>query len=604
VNKTLIQNECATEADRGSAGAGLARLLGEVGACIPHPSTSQAVLIERVTHLAERLTTERFQLAVLGQFKRGKSTLLNALLGHAILPTGVVPVTAVPTFLQAAAVPRLRVTYHDGRSEEFEAEESAALRDRLIPLVTEDGNPHNIREIARVGVFLPSNFLNRGVVLIDTPGVGSTHRHNTATADAVLPECDATLFVVSPDPPITALEIEFLSRIRETVAHLTVVLNKIDTLEPNDQTTSLKFLQRVLVEEAQLPASIPIFCLSARGALRALESDDGEALVASGFTKLEEYLSKFLATEKRATLVVAVARKASALLDDLQLETEITLQSLRLPIHDLEERLRTFEKAARNFENERRTATDLLAGDRARALQELEQDAEGLRAEGRAALVQELDQALGASDDPETVRARVTAKVIAFFDEALGRTVETMRRRLNAIFDRHQKRADELITLVRRTAADLLQISVRASESSEAFETRRDPFWVTTAGTVTLSPIPAGAFDLLLPARLRRRRIRRRLLEECEAVLVRNVENLRWATRQNLEDAFRRFSAELDEGLALSLSATRGAMQAALDRRQDQAQAVEAEVAEKEAALRHLTSIAAQFDREGRHGRR
>jgi hypothetical protein len=55
-----------------------------------------------------------------GQFKRGKSMLLNALLGADILPTGVIPVTAIPTFLQFAPAWRLRVTFNAGRSEEFD----------------------------------------------------------------------------------------------------------------------------------------------------------------------------------------------------------------------------------------------------------------------------------------------------------------------------------------------------------------------------------------------------------------------------------------------------------------------------------------------------
>ncbi|MGH8164889.1 MAG: hypothetical protein ACREP1_11220, partial [Rhodanobacteraceae bacterium] len=366
---------------------------------------------------------------------------------------------------------------------------------------------------------------------------------------------------------------------------------------PNEQNTAMSFLRRVLVEEAHLPAETPIFRLSARGALRALENQDNGALSASGSAEIEKHLSQFLATEKAATLHAAIARKAVVLLSDLQLETEIALKSLRLPMRDLEERMQTFDQAAKQFQSERRAAADLLAGDRSRALQELEADAERLRAEGRKVLKSDLDQALVSDHGVEEIRARLTEKVIAFFEESLGAVVRNVRGRLNATFKVHQKRADELISLVRQTAAELLEVPFRAPESSEAFEARRDPFWVTTARTVTLSPIPAGAFDGLLPGALRKKRMRRRLLDECESVLLRNVENLRWATRQNVEDAFRRFAADLDEGLALSLKATRGAMQAALDRRRDHSHAVEPELAEKEAALGSLTEISTALAR-------
>lgn len=589
-----LQERCAET-------SGLAELLREAADCLKTPSPSQAKLIGQIEQLAERLATERFQLAVLGQFKRGKSTLLNALLGRAVLPTGVIPVTAIPTFLQVALEAGLRVTYNDGRVESIAVNEPSCIRETLTGLVTEEANPHNRLEIARVDVFMPSEFLEQGVVLIDTPGVGSTHRHNTSAADAVLPECDATLFVVSPDPPITAVEIEFLARIRQTVAHLTIVLNKIDTIEPNERRTALAFLHRVLTEEARLPADTPIFCLSARGALQVMQNgSDESALASSGFPELERHLSQFLATEKQTTLQAAMARKAAAFARELKLETEIALISLRLPLHELEERLRTFDEAAERFESERQAAADLLAGDRARALKEIEKDADRLRAKGRALLMPELARVLAAEQEVEATRTLLTEKVIAFSEESLGEVISDVRGRLTRVFRVHQKRADELITLVRVTAANLFQIPFHAPESSEAFEAKRDPFWVTSARAVELSPIPVAAFDKLLPRPLRVKRVRRRLVEELDSVLRRNVENLRWATRQNIEDAFRRFGAELDERLALSLDATRGAMQAALQRRGQHSKAAETEIAAAESASAKLGELAAAFAREGK----
>ena len=264
---------------------------------------AQAKILESLSSLRERLRTERFQLAVLGQFKRGKSTVLNALLGQSVLPIGVVPVTAIPTFLEPAAVLKIRVTYVSGEVEEFEAKSPGALRERLTVFVTEEENPRNVLNVARVDVLLSAELLKRGVVLIDTPGVGSTHRHQTAAADAVLPECDAALLVVSADPPITEVEIEYLARIRQTVARLIVVLNKIDTIESHERDKAASFLRTALVDHADLDPFTPIFSLSARDALRAKESGDAEAFAASGFAELEKHLVQFLANEnaKRST---------------------------------------------------------------------------------------------------------------------------------------------------------------------------------------------------------------------------------------------------------------------------------------------------------------
>lgn len=582
--------------EKSEANAPLADLLARAASSVSHPSASQTKILEQLERLRERLATERFQLAVLGQFKRGKSTLLNALLRDPILPTGVVPVTAIPTFIQRAKSPRVRVTYNAGHVEKNDFAVGEELRERLRQLVTEEGNPHNVLDVARVDVFLPSQLLERGVILIDTPGVGSTHRHNTAAADAVLPECDATLFVVSPDPPITQVEIEYLARIRETVAHLTIVVNKVDTLEPHEREAAVGFLRRVLVEQAGLNGATPLFCVSARGALRASESGNREALAASGFPEVESHLMKFLATEKQATLSAAIARKAAVCVSDLQLESEISLKSLLLPITDLEQRIATFDEAAKRFESERRAAADLLAGDRKRALDELERDAERLRSDARTILAREIDAGLHAGDEAEQMRHRLTETIVTYFEKALSNVLREVRERLGNIFGVHQRRADELIALVRKTAADLFDVPFRAPESTEAFEARREPFWITAARTVTINPVPAGAFDMLLPETLRKKRLRTRLLEQSETVVLRNVENLRWATRQNLEDAFRRFAADLDEGLELTLKATRGAMQAALERRREHSQNTDDQIVQRRDELSTLTQIGAALD--------
>jgi GTPase Era involved in 16S rRNA processing len=461
----------------------LARLLDEAAASIDSPSASQRKILERLNALRGRLTTERFQLAVLGQFKRGKSTVLNALLGQSVLPIGVVPVTAIPTFLEPAAALKIRVTYTSGKVEEFAPKSTDALRERLTTFVSEEDNPRNVLNVARVDAFLPAELLEHGVVLIDTPGVGSTHRHQTAAADAILPECDAALFVVSADPSITEIEIDYLARIRPTVARLIVVLNKIDLIEAHEREKAATFLRNALVDHAGVDPFTPIFNLSARDALRAKEFGDAEAFSASGFAELEKHLVQFLANEKRETLNAAVARKAAALVTQFELETKIALKSLRMPAEDLERRMATFDEASQRFEAERRNANDLLVGDRLRALQELEAEAERLRAEARVVLKRELDQALAAGEDSEGARTRLTATVITFFEDVLRDVIHKVGARLEEVLRVHQRRADELITLVRQTAANLLEIPFHAPESSEAFEAKREPFWVTTART-------------------------------------------------------------------------------------------------------------------------
>jgi small GTP-binding protein len=203
-------------------------------------------LVTRVAELQERLNEERFHLAVLGQFKRGKSTLLNALLGEPLLPTGVVPLTSIPTFLRTGQTRAVRVFFHDGRQVAFSDLTLEQASDVLVRYVTEKENPRNQLGVQRVEVEHPSSLLSAGVVLIDTPGIGSTLRHNTEATLNFLPQCDAAVFVVSADPPITEVEKDFLKAVRDKVAKLCLVMNKIDYLTESELEEAMGFFEKCL----------------------------------------------------------------------------------------------------------------------------------------------------------------------------------------------------------------------------------------------------------------------------------------------------------------------------------------------------------------------
>lgn len=545
----------------------------------------------RLNQLSDRLTSQKLNLAVLGQFKRGKSTLLNALLGSPILPVAVTPLTAIPTFIGAGESFQLRTTAISGEVEEIPAANAEALHSLLQARVTEAENPHNRLGLARVDVTAPSALLERGVTLIDTPGVGSTYQHNTDTAEAVLPECDAALFVVSPDPPITATELDYLARIRATAPRIILVLNKIDVIDPEDKQPAIDFLRDVAADRAGLEDA-PLFCVSARAGLRAKIAQDSDALRASGMPRLEDYLLHFLAEEKSQTLEQAAARKASALVGELRFGAETALAVLRMPVDQLSAQLATFERAVVRFEAERTVASDLIAGDRKRILAALDADAEqlhdGLLKSLEAGVAPDLD----AGNSEDTIISNLSERLPIVFQAEFERLEAKTRARFTETLGVHQARAQDLISDVRRTAANLLAIQYAAPAPEETFVLKKVPFWVTKARD-TLHLVPPGAIDGFLPAALRRRRVAQRYRALLNEVVARNVENLRWALRQNLEAGFRDFESRLDEQLRLTLSATREAFQRGLQRRGETLSATDSEVQALQLAVARLSEIGA-----------
>jgi len=554
--------------------------------------------IARLVGLKDRLGQGRFHLAVLGQFKRGKSTLLNALLGEAVLPTAVIPVTAIPTFVRSGQPLKARVYFQDKREpREVTAESADHLADFLAGFVTETRNPGNNLGVLQVDVFHPGSILNKGVVLIDTPGVGSTFRHNTEAALNFLPQCDAALFLFSADPPITEVEIEFLRQVRSKVPRLFFILNKVDYLDDGERQSAFEFLRKVLTEQVSVPIGTPVFCVSAKEALEARRNGDLTRWINSGLGEVERCLVDFFASEKTAALRHAVGRKAGDVLAECLMRLRLAIRSLQIPMEELQVRLEVLEQKIEEAQRQRVLAGDLLGGDRRRMHVLLEDHAENLRVKGRRYLGRiALEAMAGNGQSPEREAQSALAKEIpGFFEHLSGETTSLFRMAVTEALRPHQKRAEELTESIRKTAAEQFDVPYHAPESAEAFEMVQDPYWVTHRWTSGLVPITGGLFNRLLPASVRAERLRKRLLDQVSALAVTNVENLRWATFQSIDDTFTRFSSALDQSLADTIAATNGAIRAAIDRRQQQSETVREEVARLEEASADLERIRARL---------
>ena len=567
----------------------VAALIGQALACQLEPPDAQAATRDRLRGLAARLATARLQVAVVGQFKRGKSSLLNALLGIPVLPMGVVPLTAITTVLSAGP-PLLRLEFLDGKHIERSSADLDGLRAGLATLVTEEGNPANLFGLRQVEARLPAPLLARGVVLLDTPGIGSTLRHNTEAAIAALPECDLALFVVSPDPPITEAELAYLAQVRATAARVIVVLNKVDTQEPAERDVTLRFLRRVLAEQAGLPAETEIFPISARTALRALQDEDPTALELSGVPALEQGLLTLLATDGPAVLAAAVAGKAAEMVAVLRLDAEIAARACRLPLAELEQRIADFDAGIAGLAAERTNAADRIVGDRTRLHALIERQAASAGEQIGRQLDQTLVELLRGGATMTAMRQCLAARVPEYLAPAAATATAVVQRAMAEDLRRHQERIARLIAAVRRNAASAMEISGMVAGEAALADLPLLAAWRTDGRTETLAGIAAGWVERFLPGGVRRRRAQRRLRVEAGALTVRNVEALRWSLRQGLDAAIGGFAAVLDAELDAAITACRMAMTTA---RQHQGSTADT----TEAGAARLDMIADEFAR-------
>ena len=173
-------------------------------------------------------------VAVLGQFKAGKSSFLNSLFGDAVVPVDVLPSTAVVTRIGYG--PRDRVSVHGFAGEPFEVPLA-----RLSEFVTERGNPANEKRVALVDVELPSLAPYERVRFVDTPGLGSVFAHNTKVSKEWIPRVGAALVAVSVNHPLSEDDILLLNDVSRHTPEAVLLLTKADLVSGEELAAVIEF---------------------------------------------------------------------------------------------------------------------------------------------------------------------------------------------------------------------------------------------------------------------------------------------------------------------------------------------------------------------------
>ena len=267
---------------------------------------------EEAEDLAARIAEGRFYVACLGQFKRGKSTLINALIGDAVLPVGFTPVTAVPTVIRYGETRRARIQGREGSWQDVNASD-------LKQYVSEEYNPENTKGVRCVEVFVPSRLLAAGMCFVDTPGLGSVFAGNTAATQAFVPHIDAALVVIGADPPLAGEELDLVEAVASQVEHIVPVLNKADRTTAEENAAAEGFAAQQL--QKRLGRAVgPILEVSAsqrldqqgperdwpklQAALERLVEESGRQVVFSacerGIRRLSEHLLAVICEEREA----------------------------------------------------------------------------------------------------------------------------------------------------------------------------------------------------------------------------------------------------------------------------------------------------------------
>ncbi|MGH8398945.1 MAG: dynamin family protein, partial [Gammaproteobacteria bacterium] len=514
--------------------------------------------------LREKFVKGVFSLVVAGQFKRGKSSLINAMMGKNILPVGVVPLTSIVTVLRYGGVPAAAVHFQSG-------EIRTIPMDVIAGYVTEKENPNNVKSVKAVLIDYPSDWLREGTQIVDTPGIDSVYQHNTDVARAYLPRADAILFVASLDQPLSRGELDFLAELRRYTEKVFVLLNKSDYLNTPELQEAVAFSSRTLHEATS--SGVSVFPVSARLALEAKVSGRVEDFERSGLPALEAALHGFLSREKAQVWSNSIRQSLLSILSKAHLTVRLEFRALSAPLEQTEEILRYIEQKRDEIFGQRADYDVLLANDVDRLFSggvrpELERFKEALKRE----LSQKIGEWYGAlrHDSPKRLERELESRIVSRIQSACDEWRTSQDSEWNAQFEtlcsKYWVRIQATIDDLQRHAAERLSIPYKAVNRELLWQAESDfyyKFWDEPPSLLIITAALVHGLPRFIGGPLIVRRLRQRAGELVETQtgrirhdfderLQKNLEQFRSLIQSRVESALGEIEIALRKGMVMN----------------------------------------------------
>jgi GTPase SAR1 family protein len=288
-------------------------------------------LADRLALSQKRIDDPSLYVLVVGEFKQGKSSLVNALVGREVCPVDDDIATAVPTALRFGPDATAAVLYHPPEPDDPEAPPADPIRepvaiDTVARFVTEAVTPPGDRRVHSVELTLPAPSLEDGMVLVDTPGVGGLGSvHSTVTMGA-LPMAEALLFVSDASQEFTQPEIDFMESARSLCPNIVVLLTKIDFYPA---WRKIRDIDAAHLKKLGIDAEI--IAVSSTLHTVARDADDAELDAESGFPALREHLTSRIVGRAEELTASTLGTDLNGVLDQILFTLQTRKQALLNP---------------------------------------------------------------------------------------------------------------------------------------------------------------------------------------------------------------------------------------------------------------------------------
>ena len=298
---------------------------------------------QSLAQLNNKVQSEHFKVMVLGEFKRGKSTVINAMLGEEVLPAYAIPCTAVINEIKWGEERRAILHFRDPIPEPLPKKIPEQAMNHIqktggrdippldipyeelesyvaIPDPEKKKQKESVAETPyeKVELFWPLGLCKSGVEIIDSPGLNEDGARAKITNEYI-PKVDAVLFVISCIAPVSESEMKVIDRNLHGAGHKDIffIFNRFDQIRPRERERTVSYGQNALGDETSFGTD-GIFFISALDALEGRLDKDDSMVEGSGILRLEKSLRRFLTDKKAKVKILQPARELANTIQEVR----------------------------------------------------------------------------------------------------------------------------------------------------------------------------------------------------------------------------------------------------------------------------------------------
>ena len=285
---------------------------------------------KNILKIKTEFLTKELMVITCGEMRRGKSSLLTALLEEdKLFPIDINTCTNVITVVRYGLAEKIEVILEKTASGDIQYEVVEIGRNEIEQYVTEYGNENNKKRVNCLKIEIPNEKLKEGFVFVDTPGVGSLNFEHAQVTYGFLPNADVMLFVSDVLSPLTDSELKFLEKGFGFCKNIIFPLTKTDkrNIEEINSTTGSN-REKIANITKLTDDRIHIVPVSSRMKLKYLFTHEEGYLAKSNFAQLEGLIWKTIFHNRAQILVLPFLRQLHEELMKIRGNISIQLEAM------------------------------------------------------------------------------------------------------------------------------------------------------------------------------------------------------------------------------------------------------------------------------------